>query len=197
MTFKVKDHYFKKAKEENYFARSVYKLKEIDEKYHIFQKNQFVLDLGYHPGSWSQYALEKIGSKGKVVGVDIKEVNTKFEESANIWLMQKDIYDIHSFSDLGVDHPFDIIMSDMAPNTTGMAGGVDQLRSLALVEHAFHLTDVLLKKNDHFITKVFDSQDAQAYLKTIKNKFKEVRFLKPNSTRTISREFFVICKNFI
>ena len=75
MGFKVKDHYFKKAKKENFLARSIYKLEEIDKKYKVINKNDFVVDLGYHPGSWIQYVSNKIGDNGRVVGIDIKEVN--------------------------------------------------------------------------------------------------------------------------
>jgi 23S rRNA (uridine2552-2'-O)-methyltransferase len=87
MTFKVKDHFYKKAKEENYLARSIYKLEEIDDKYKVIKVGDNVLDLGYYPGSWIQYTAKKIGPNGKVIGIDIKPVNNKLSlpiSTANI-----------------------------------------------------------------------------------------------------------------
>ena len=80
--FKVKDHYFNKAKDENYLARSIYKLEEIDEKYKILKSGNMVVDFGYHPGSWIQYTSKVIGSSGKVVGIDVREENKKLSAKA-------------------------------------------------------------------------------------------------------------------
>ncbi len=191
MGFKVKDHYFKKAKKENYFARSIYKLEEIDQKYSVISKKDKVLDLGYHPGSWTQYAAKKIGKDGLVVGIDIKEVNTKLEALSNVRVYEKDINDVQNLEELGVSEKFDVIISDMAPNTTGIKS-VDQARSLQLVEMVFYHLPNFLKENGNFVIKVFDSHDAQVFLKTQKNVFNKYFFLKPKSTRSVSKEFFVI-----
>jgi len=195
MSFKVKDFYFKKAKKENYVARSVYKLKEIDDKYNILSKNQAILDLGYYPGSWLQYVVEKIGVKGQAVGIDIKEVNTKFNSDANVWLFQKDIFEITQLHEISREEAFDAVISDMAPNTTGMAN-VDQLRSLNLVEHVFHILPLFLKDGGDFVMKIFESHEAQMFLKEQKKNFKSMHYLKPKSTRSISKEFFVIGKGY-
>ncbi len=193
--FKVKDHYFNKAKSENFLARSVYKLEEIDEKYKILKPGMLVVDFGYHPGSWIQYTSRIIGDEGRVVGIDIREVNKKLSGVKNVRVFQKDIFDIHDLSQLGVDGQFDVVLSDMAPNTTGIKS-VDQDRSLNLVESVFGLLPKFLKPGGNFVIKVFDSQFAQNYLKEQKNLFKEFHYLKPKSTRSISKEFFVIGKNF-
>ena len=92
MSFKVKDHYFNKAKKENFLARSVYKLEEIDNKYKIFQKGDRVVDLGYHPGSWTQYTARTVGEEGSVVGIDIKPINKKL----TIILLDKSIFTLLS-----------------------------------------------------------------------------------------------------
>ena len=191
MGFKVKDHYFKKAKKENYFARSIYKLEEIDQKYKVLRKNDTVLDLGYHPGSWMQYTSQRVGDQGKVVGIDIKEINTKIQALSNVTVFKKDINDVKDLSDLGVSGKFDVVVSDMAPNTTGIKS-VDQARSLNLVEMVFYNLPTFLKENGNFVIKVFDSHDAQEFLKKQKTVFKNFYFLKPKSTRSISKEFFVI-----
>ena len=193
--FKVKDHYFNKAKDENFFARSVYKLEEIDEKYKILRPGMQVVDFGYHPGSWIQYTSRVIGDEGKVVGIDVREVNTKLSGVKNVRVYQKDIFDIQDLTQLDVDGPFDVVLSDMAPNTTGIKS-LDQDRSLNLVESVFGLLPRFLKPGGNFVIKVFDSQNAQNYLKEQRNLFKEFHFLKPKSTRSISKEFFVIGKNF-
>jgi len=138
MTFKVKDHYFHKTKKENFLARSVYKLEEIDERYKVLKKGDKVIDLGYHPGSWIQYTSEKIGKEGIVVGCDIKEVNNKLLNLSNVKLFKKDVFTIETMDELGVSDQFNVVLSDMAPNTTGNQM-VDQTRSLNLVEMVFFI----------------------------------------------------------
>lgn len=193
--FKVKDHYFNKAKNENFLARSIYKLEEIDEKYKILRPGMQVVDFGYHPGSWIQYTSRIIGDEGRVIGIDVREINKKLSGIKNVRVYQKDIFDIHDLKQLDVDGAFDVVLSDMAPNTTGIKS-LDQDRSLNLVESVFGLLPRFLKPGGHFVIKVFDSQNAQNYLKEQKNLFKEFHYLKPKSTRSISKEFFVIGKNF-
>ena len=195
MGFKVKDHYFKKATQDNYLARSVYKLEEIDAKYKVLRKGDTVFDLGYHPGSWTQYTANKVGEKGLVVGIDIKPVNKKLTGISNVRVYEKDVNDIRELSELGVEEKFNCLISDMAPNTTGIKS-VDQARSLQLVEMVFYHLPNFLKENGNFVIKVFDSHDAQTYLKQHRNLFKEFHFLKPKSTRSVSKEFFVIGKGF-
>lgn len=193
--FKVKDHYFNKAKSENFLARSVYKLEEIDERFKILRPGMQVVDFGYHPGSWIQYTSRAIGDDGLVVGIDIRELNKKLTGIKNVRVYQKDIFDIHDLRQLDVEGQFDVVLSDMAPNTTGIKS-LDQDRSLNLVESVFGLLPKFLKPGGNFVIKVFDSQNAQNYLKEQKHLFKEFNFLKPKSTRSVSKEFFVIGKNF-
>ena len=196
MSFKVKDHYFKKAKQENYVARSIYKLEEIDAKYHLLKKGDNVFDLGYYPGSWIQYTSNKVGAQGKVVGIDIKEVNDKMNKIQNVTVYQKDVNDIKSLDELGVSEKFDVLVSDMAPNTTGIKS-VDQARSLGLVEMVFYHLDAFLRPGGNFVIKVFDSNDAQIFLKEQRKRFKEYNYLKPKSTRSVSKEFFVVGKGYL
>ncbi len=191
MGFKVQDHYFNKAKKENYFARSVYKLEEIDKKFKVINKNDLIMDFGYHPGSWTQYCSRKVGPSGKVVGIDIREINTKLEALDNVTVFEKDINDVKELTDIGVDKQFDVVISDMAPNTTGIKS-VDQIRSLQLVEMCFYHLKKFLRPGGNFVIKVFDSNDAQQYLKTERQNFTKFQYLKPKSTRNVSKEFFVI-----
>ncbi len=193
--FKVKDHYFNKAKQENYLARSIYKLEEIDQKYKVLKKGDLVVDFGYYPGSWIQYTSKVIGENGRVVGIDIQEVNKKLTGLSNVRVYQKDIFNISDLSQLEVEDKFDVVLSDMAPSTTGVQS-LDQIRSLNLVESVFGLLPQFLKVGGNFVIKVFDSQDAQNYLKDQKKRFSDFSYLKPKSTRSVSKEFFVIGKQF-
>jgi 23S rRNA (uridine2552-2'-O)-methyltransferase len=193
--FKVKDHYFNKAKQENYLARSIYKLEEIDQKYKVLKKGNFVVDFGYYPGSWIQYTSSVIGEEGRVVGIDIQEVNKKLSGLTNVRVYQKDIFNISDLSQLEVQDQFDVVLSDMAPSTTGVQS-LDQIRSLNLVESVFGILPKFLKPGGNFVIKVFDSQNAQNYLKEQKTRFSEFSYLKPKSTRSVSKEFFVIGKQF-
>ena len=191
MSFKVKDHYYEKAKKENYLARSIYKLEEVDKKFKVLKKGDFVLDLGYFPGSWTQYACQVVGKSGRVVGSDIKPVNKKLLNIKNIKLFEKDVFNIDSLGELEVEDRFDVLLSDMAPNTTGIRS-VDQDRSLALVEKVFEIIPQFLKKNGNMCIKVFDGHQAQVFLKSQKKLFKRYNYLKPKSTRSVSKEFFVV-----
>ncbi len=196
MKFKVKDHYFNKAKKENFLARSIYKLEEIDKKYSIIRAGDKVVDLGYHPGSWIQYTSQAISETGQVIGIDIRPLNKKLAHLKNVKLLEMSIFDVSEPSDIGADGYFDVVLSDMAPNTTGIRS-VDQDRSLALVEKIFEILPIFLKENGNLVIKVFDSQSAQDYLKSQKHLFEKLNFLKPKSTRSESKEFFVIGKNYL
>jgi 23S rRNA (uridine2552-2'-O)-methyltransferase len=195
MTFKVKDHFYKKAKSENFLARSVYKLEEIDNRYKILNKGDIVLDLGYYPGSWIQYTSSKVGPTGIVVGIDIKPVDKRLSNLENVRVYEKDINDVKDLNELGVQSSFDVVLSDMAPNTTGMRS-VDQDRSLNLVEMIFFHLPQFLKTEGNLVVKVFESQKAQDYLKSQKSRFLEYNFLRPKSTRSVSKEYFLIAKGF-
>ena len=195
MTFKVKDHFYKKAKSENYLARSIYKLEEIDSRYKILDKGDIVLDLGYYPGSWVQYTSPKVGPTGLVVGIDIKPVDKRLSNLENVRVFEKDINDVVDLNELGVQVPFDVVLSDMAPNTTGMRS-VDQDRSLNLVEMIFYHLPQFLKPEGNLVVKVFESQKAQDYLKSQKSRFLEYNFLRHKSTRSVSKEYFLIAKGF-
>jgi 23S rRNA (uridine2552-2'-O)-methyltransferase len=192
--FKVKDHYYQKAKNENYLARSIYKLEEIDQRFKVIKPGSLVLDLGYYPGSWVQYSVPKVGPQGRVVGIDIQPVNKKLQ-FPNLTLFQKDIFDVKGPADLDSDRHFDVVLSDMAPSTTGIRN-LDQDRSLMLVEAVFGLLPLTLRPGGNFVIKVFESHVAQVFLKAQKNRFNDFEYLRPKSTRSVSKEFFVIGKGF-
>ncbi|UYL09270.1 RlmE family RNA methyltransferase [Bdellovibrio sp. SKB1291214] len=195
MTYNPRDRYFKKAKEEGFAARSVFKLEEIDKKYKIFKgSGQTVLDLGASPGSWSQYASKVVGAKGRVLGVDLSPVTVKLPNAVFIQADLRDLNLEEIFTEHGFHPPFDIVMSDMAPKTTGIRM-TDQARSMELCELALDVARKFLRKDGHFVCKLFHSDDFAKLRDEIKKSFAKCEVMKPDSTRKISKEIFLIGLN--
>ncbi|MGZ3768128.1 MAG: RlmE family RNA methyltransferase [Bdellovibrio sp.] len=191
MTYNPKDHYFKKAKQENFAARSVFKLEEIDKKFKLFRPGQTVLDLGSSPGSWSQYASRMVGEKGRVLGVDLSPMTVSLK---NAVFIQADLRDLNLediFKEHGFVPPFDLVLSDMAPKTTGIRM-TDQARSMELCELALDVARRFLKKDGHFVCKLFHSDDFTKLRDEIKKSFHKFEAVKPDSTRKISKEIFLV-----
>lgn len=186
---KVQDHYFKKAKEQGFPARSVYKLKEAQEKYGFLKPGQRVMDLGASPGSWSKYTSGVTGSKGLVVAVDIQKLDIIAD---NVRLLQNNVYDLKSASLKEFSPYFDVILSDMAPKTTGRKD-VDHFRSIALAERALVLAGDLLKPGGTFFCKVFQGEDFPFFRDKCRKSFQSVRMIKPKSSRSESVETFLLC----
>lgn len=191
MPYNPRDHYFKKAKEQNFAARSVFKLEEIDKKYRLFKAGQTVLDLGASPGSWSQYASQKVGEGGRVLGVDLSPVTVKLKNAVFIQADLRDLRLEEVFQEQGFVPPFDLVLSDMAPKTTGIRG-TDQARSMELCELALDVARRFLKKDGHFVCKLFHSDDFSVLRNEMKKSFQRVEAVKPDSTRKISKEIFLI-----
>lgn len=187
---KKEEFYTELAKKEGYPARSVYKLKEIDEKHKLFDKGDKVLDLGCAPGSWLLYVANKIGKQGLVIGIDIDEI--KIPKKENIIFLRKSVFDIAPGD---WDYKFDSVISDMAPKTTGV-DFVDAGKSLELVEQAFEVAEMFLKPGGSFVCKIFDSQESTDFFKELKNHFDFVKRLKPRAVSKKSKEFYIIAKNF-
>jgi 23S rRNA (uridine2552-2'-O)-methyltransferase len=191
-----RDHYFRKAREENYPARSVYKLKELDAKFRLLKPGMRVLDLGAAPGSWSIGAAEKVGSEGLVLACDIQA--TEVPLPPQVTFMREDIFDRSTVFDarLGEFGPFDVVLSDMAPRTTG-SRVTDQARSLELATEAFSLAGLCLKRGGAFVVKIFMGPDIQTLLAPMRRVFTTVRTFKPKSSRAESKETFFIGINFL
>jgi len=188
---KYQDHYFKKAKQDKYPARSVYKLQEMDKRFHLLRSGQNILDLGATPGSWAIFAAKKAGPQGRVLAVDINETETSFPPQ--VLFMQGDILDqdatlhdaIHSRA------PFDLVLSDMAPNTTGIKIR-DQARSVELAQAAMALARSVLTQGGAAAIKVFQGPDVPDFLKEMREIFTKVKTFKPKSSRPESPEVFVL-----
>ncbi len=191
MGYNPKDHYFKKAKEQNFVARSIFKLEEIDQKLKIIHPNQKILDLGAAPGSWSQYCSKKIGPQGRLLGVDLTSINIKLNNAAFIQADLRDLELTSIFKEHGFNELFDVVLSDMAPRTTGIRM-TDQVRSFELCELALNIARQYLKKDGHFVCKLFHSDDFTVLRDEIKKDFSKFEAIKPDSTRKISKEIFLI-----
>ena len=179
------DHYTKQAKKNNFKARSAFKLQEIDTKFNLFAPGRHILDLGCAPGSWLQYAASKCGKSSKLTGVDIKPC-----EIPNIEFIHGSIYHVQP-DDFSMQ--YDIIMSDMAPSTTGSAFA-DTQQSLRLCEAAWNLACQLLKPGGVFLFKIFQSPDADEFITGLRPFFAKISRFKPQSTRQKSNEIYVICQ---
>jgi 23S rRNA (uridine2552-2'-O)-methyltransferase len=190
---KVQDHYFKKAKKENYPARSVYKLEEIQKKYRFIKSGDTVLDFGCYPGSWSIYAARIVGPKGLVVGVDLQEVKkVSIAKAAEIIWFCDDIMSDDIVEKLQeTSKSFRIVLSDIAPQTSGNKW-VDQQQSVNLARRVLELAVSLLRKDGNFYVKVFEGEDFKEFVDSVRKSFKTVKIVKPKSSRSESREVFVL-----
>ncbi len=185
---KLQDKYFKKAKREGYLARSAYKLIELNERRRLIRKKDRVLDLGCAPGSWLQVAEEIVGPKGLVVGIDLKRVDHPFGE--NVRTMVGDFTKTNAEALLGEDGAlFDVVISDMAPNTTGHG---DDFMSCRLCEQILDALPNLLRPNGRFVMKVYEGGDFPPLVKRTKSMFKDARPLKPEACREVSRETYIV-----
>ena len=186
MTFNRKDRFFHKAKEDGYKARSAYKLEEIQKKYKIIPPGSFVVDLGASPGSWSQYALKVVGPKGFVVGLDLKPIEIK---APNAKFYQMNIFELDTAIFEG--KPVDVLVSDMAPNTTGVRS-VDQARSEELCLEVLKVADQHLRVGGNLVMKLFEGGDAEVVARQVKERFQGFQRFKPEAVRKGSFETYLI-----
>ncbi|MGE4297051.1 MAG: SAM-dependent methyltransferase [Desulfovibrionaceae bacterium] len=189
---KYRDHYFMRAKQENYPARSVYKLQEIDKRFHVLAKGQKVLDLGAAPGSWTLWAAKKVApGGGRVLAVDIQATDTGFPD--NVVYMREDVFDRSPAFDAALAGwgRFDLVMSDMAPKTTGIKF-TDQARSLELALEALALAHDKLINGGSFVVKIFMGPDERELQAAMKPLFAQVKAFKPQSSRAESKETFYV-----
>lgn len=193
----LNDPLVRKAREKGYRSRAAFKLIEIDEKFKIFKKGNTVIDLGAAPGGWSQIAQEKCGDN-KVFGIDLLEI----APLPGVHFIQADFLDPESpktISDLLKTHAgqekADIVISDMAANTTGDKKH-DHLCIITLLEEALHFTTQILKPNGTFIGKLFQGGSSDDLLKLLRQNFKTVKYFKPDSSRKDSSEIYLVALGF-
>lgn len=188
------DPYVKQAQEAGYRSRAVFKLKEIDEKDRLFHKGMTVVDLGAAPGGWCQYAREKLASSDAVIGLDILEM----EPLDSVEFIQGDFTEqapLERLLELLNGRPVDLVLSDMAPNISGMKV-VDQPRAMYLAELALDFAQNNLSKGGDFLVKVFQGEGFDEYMKQLRAGFKQVLVRKPKASRSRSREVYLLARHY-
>jgi 23S rRNA (uridine2552-2'-O)-methyltransferase len=189
------DHYSEQAKKESYPARSVYKLKEAQKKFRLIRKGDQVLDLGCSPGSWLLYAAELTGKQGKVLGIDLKPVTIKIP--SQVETLKADILTIDRawIENEGLASRFNVVLSDMAPATTGNKM-IDAERSYQLCQAALNIAQMALRPGGSFLCKIFQGEEFKKFSDSVRSQFKIHKIFKPQSSRKESKEIFIISMGF-
>ena len=188
------DVYVKKAQEDGWRSRAAYKLLEIQEKDQLIRPGMTVLDLGAAPGGWSQVAAKLAGDNGLVIASDILEM----DPIAGVEFLQGDFREQEVYQqllDIIKNRPVDLVISDMAPNMSGM-NAVDQPRAMYLCELALEMAQQVLKKNGDFLVKVFQGEGFDEYRKQIQQSFTKLITRKPDASRARSKEVYLLAKGF-
>ncbi len=199
------DEYVKRSQKEGYRSRAIYKLQEIQQKDNLIRPNMQVVDLGAAPGGWSQYAVELVGSNGRVVASDILPIDPlPFVEFVKGDFTEESVLN----EILGVlnanpsdseksekNYRADVVISDMAPNMTGVEA-TDQPRSIYLCELSLDMACQILKPGGSFVAKVFQGDGSEAFLKDVRSHFTKVKVRKPKASRPRSREVYVVAQGF-
>ncbi|MFK8075369.1 MAG: RlmE family RNA methyltransferase [Granulosicoccus sp.] len=189
------DQYVKQAAIDGYRSRAVYKLIELDQKDNLIKPNSVILELGAAPGGWTQYLSRQAGNKAVIIASDILPMDAlpdvqfvlgDFTEQATA----------DKITQIMGNRRADLVLSDMAPNLSGV-GSSDQARAMALVELALESASEFLTENGAFAVKVFQGEGFDAYMKEVRNRFKNVKVRKPAASRPRSREVYVVARNLI
>jgi 23S rRNA (uridine2552-2'-O)-methyltransferase len=185
----VTDAYRRQARSEGFVSRAVYKLQAIDRKYRLFRRGQRVLDLGCSPGSWLQYLAGCVGPEGLVVGVDLDAPQVPLVHP--LYFLPGDLKSLDFEAIRAQSHYFDVVVSDMAPKTSGIKG-VDQQRSLELAERAWEAAQELLAPGGHFLVKIFEGPDSETLAASLKKAFRQCHRIKPAGSRPASKEYYLL-----
>jgi 23S rRNA (uridine2552-2'-O)-methyltransferase len=192
---KKREHFYKEAKKKGFRARSAFKLLQIQKKFNLIKKGDFVVDLGAAPGGWSQVAKDLAGPDGNVIGIDILHM----EPLEGIVFLKGDMTKdetLQKILDIADNRKADIILSDMSPNISGNYS-IDQARSVFLCEKALDTAKVLLKPDGVFVCKIFEGEDLKDFLKKVEDIFKVVKQFTPAASRKSSSEIYIIAKYFL
>ncbi|MES9875079.1 MAG: 23S rRNA (uridine(2552)-2'-O)-methyltransferase RlmE [Candidatus Sedimenticola sp. 20ELBAFRAG] len=190
----VNDEYVKRAQKDGYRSRAVYKLLEIQEKDRILKPGHVVVDLGAAPGGWSQIAEKLVGAKGRVVALDILPMDSL----AGVDFIQGDFREeeaLQQLRELLNGQAVDLVISDMAPNVTGMSA-VDQPRAIYLCELALEFAREVLKPGGSLVVKVFQGEGFDEYIRELRSSFGKVVTRKPKASRSRSREVYLVAGNY-
>jgi 23S rRNA (uridine2552-2'-O)-methyltransferase len=191
MAYNKKDHFHRKAKEEGFLARSAYKLQEIQKKFKLLRNGSKVLDLGCAPGAWVQVALPLVGNNGFVVGVDLEKIEEKTLSNPKFRFIHGDAFNLKP--EHVPEAPFDAILSDMAPKTSGVKVR-DQALSAELCLHALEVAKRHLRPGGSLVVKLFEGEDAEKVRKEIGAHFQQLKLFRPESTRAESKEIYLVAQ---
>ncbi len=193
--FEPKDHYWKQAKQKGYRSRAAYKLIEIQKRFKIFKKGDYVLDLGCAPGGWIQVIAPQVGTTGKVVGLD--RLSVKAFSFPQVSLVKGDIADVELQERIRniFSGPVRVVTSDLSPDLTGIHFQ-DHCRSCELVRIAFIFSQGLLDPGGIFLAKIFQGEDLEAVVQQLKSSFQQVKRVVPTASRKASAEIYLLAKGF-
>jgi len=188
-----RDQYRRLAKDQGYRARSAYKLLQINRSYHIIKKGDKVVDLGCAPGGWLQVAVKEVKPSGKVIGIDLKPVKPVVDAI----ILQGSVEDPDILSKIEeiLGGKADVVLSDLAPNVSGV-WGIDHARQISLSTIAFRFTQRVLRIGGTSVFKVFDGDMLKEFRSELHRSFDKVFLSKPSASRQESSELYVICLNF-
>lgn len=184
------DPFVKRAIKEGWRSRAVYKLEELDKKYNLIHQGMNIVDLGAAPGGWSQYVAKKVGKTGKLIAIDVLDMdsinNVHFLKGD---FTEQDIYE--SLRELVGQKPIDLVLSDMAPNISGI-NSVDQPKAIYLAELAAEFSAEVLAPDGGLVVKLFQGTGFDDYVKMLRSKFSKVLIRKPEASRSRSREMYAL-----
>jgi 23S rRNA (uridine2552-2'-O)-methyltransferase len=189
-----KDQFVKKARQQGLRARSAFKLEQIDQKYRLIRPGSLVVDLGATPGSWCQYAVKKVKGKESVYAVDLLPM----EEIEGVRFIHGDFTDAETLDTLRsfiADRKLDLVLSDMAPNITGIRVS-DQAKAEMLQIAIFEFCLLSLRPGGNLLTKIFEGESAGSVKKMYARNFKQVQIIKPEASRSESREVYILARDF-
>ena len=186
------DHYVKMAQQQGLRSRSAFKLLELQDKYQLIRPGMVVVDLGAAPGGWCQAAKPLLGPKGRIIGLDILEM----EPLEGVEFIQGDFTEdepLHELEQLLDGQKVDLVLSDMAPNMSGMAA-IDQAKAMYLAELALEFVKEHLKPGGDFVVKLFQGTDFDGYVREVRSVFEKVQVRKPKASRPRSREVYLLAR---
>ncbi len=188
-----KDHYRKLAKDKGYRSRSAYKLLQLNNSYHIFRQRNKVIDLGCAPGGWLQVAIKEVGSYGKVIGIDLKEV----KPIQGAIILHGNIEDKETIDGVIkiLNSKADVVLSDLSPNVSGI-WGIDHARQISLTKSAFSVVQKILREDGNAIFKVFEGELLNEVKDDLNSNFHKVLLTKPCASRQQSSELYIVCLKF-
>jgi 23S rRNA (uridine2552-2'-O)-methyltransferase len=188
-----RDPYRKLAKENSYRSRAVYKLSQLNKSHHLLKQGMKIVDIGAAPGGWLQFASKIAGSKGRVIGIDIKEI----EPILNVITINGNVEDEQTVTLLSkyLEGKADIVLSDLAPNVSGL-WEMDHLKQIDLTMKAVEITKKILKVNGNALYKVFQGEATPEFITYVKSIFSVVQITKPDASRKQSSEIYLLCKQF-